>query len=82
VRSRKGMMAGIALEYDFDLYSDECIRDPWRHYAALRRLGAVVRLPRHGNLAITRHAELTAALKDPLTFIAVRARSPTKMPIT
>jgi hypothetical protein len=64
------MMAGITPEYDFDLYSDESIRDPWPRYAALRRLGVVVWLPRHGNFAITRHAELTAALKDPLTFIS------------
>jgi cytochrome P450 len=59
-----------APEYDVDFYGDEFIRDPWPHYAAMRRLGAVVFLRRHGNYAITRHAELTAALKDPSTFIS------------
>jgi cytochrome P450 len=38
------------------------IQDPWPHYANMRALGPMVWLPQHGNYAITRHAELRAAL--------------------
>lgn len=48
--------------YDVDFYADEVIKDQLRHFKAMRDLGPVVWLPRHGNFAITRHAELTQAL--------------------
>jgi cytochrome P450/ferredoxin-NADP reductase len=56
--------------YDADLYSDEAIRDPWPHYAAMRALGPVVWLPQHKNYALTRHAEVSQALRDAETFIS------------
>lgn len=56
--------------YDADLYADATIRDPWPHYAAMRALGPVVWLPAHGNYALTRHAEVAAALRDPETFVS------------
>lgn len=55
--------AGTAPAYDADLYSDAVILDPFPHYAAMRALGPVVWLPRHGNYAITRHAEVREALR-------------------
>ncbi len=56
--------------YSADIYSDEAIRTPWPHYTAMRALGPVVWLPRHGNYALTRHAEVAAALRDHDTFIS------------
>jgi cytochrome P450 len=35
----------------------------------MRELGPVVWLPQHENYALTRHAEIAAALRDPTTFI-------------
>ena len=60
----------LAKSYDVDLYSDEAIRDPWPHYAAMRALGPVVWLPQHENYALTRHAEVSRALRDADTFIS------------
>lgn len=56
--------------YEADLYADAAIRDPWPHYAAMRALGPVVWLPVHGNYALTRHAEIGAALRDHETFVS------------
>ena len=56
--------------YDIDFYSDDFIRNPWPHYAAMRELGPVVWLPQHENYALTRHSEVAAALRDPATFIS------------
>ena len=58
--------------YDVDLYADEAIRNPWPHYAAMRDLGPVVWLPQHENYALTRHDEVSKALRDPQTFISGR----------
>jgi cytochrome P450 len=54
--------------YDIDFYSDEVIRDPYPHYAAMRALGPVVYLPRLGNYATTQYAETRAGLQDWRTF--------------
>lgn len=54
--------------YDVEFYSDAVIREPWEHYARMRELGAVVWLPRHGNFAVTRHAEAQQVLRDWRTF--------------
>jgi cytochrome P450 len=59
--------AGIPT-YDIDYYSDEVIRDPYPHYAAMRALGPVVFLPRLGNYALTQYAENRAGLADWRTF--------------
>jgi len=48
--------------YDIDYYSDDVIRDPYPHYAAMRGLGPVVFLPQLGNYALTRYAEVREAL--------------------
>jgi len=53
-----------APEYDIDFYSDDAIRAPLPHYAAMRALGPVVYLPRHENYALTRNAEICDALRD------------------
>jgi cytochrome P450/ferredoxin-NADP reductase len=56
--------------YDADFYSDDFIRNPWPHYEAMRELGPVVWLPQHENYALTRHAEVAAALRDHGTFVS------------
>lgn len=56
--------------YDVDFYSNDFIRDPWPRYAEMRQLGPVVYLSKHDNYALTRHAEVAAALRDPATFIS------------
>lgn len=57
-----------APECDFDLYSDDFIADPWPSYAAMRRLGPVVWLPRHGNYALTRCKEIREAVRNHQDF--------------
>ena len=47
-----------APSYDVDFYSDEFIREPWPHYVAMRKLGPLVWLPRHGNYALTRYQDV------------------------
>jgi cytochrome P450/ferredoxin-NADP reductase len=61
-----------APSYDVDFYSDEFIREPWPHYAAMRELGPLVWLPRHGNYALTRYQEVADCLRDPETFCSGR----------
>lgn len=56
--------------YRPDLYSTSAIVDPYPHYARLRELGAVVRLPRHRIYALPRYAECKAVLRDDATFIS------------
>ena len=51
--------------YDADFYSDDFILDPQPRYAAMRALGTVVWLSRHGNYAITRCDEARGALRNP-----------------
>ena len=48
--------------FEVDYYSDEVIRNPWPHYAAMRELGEVVYIPSLGNYAVTRYAEARAVL--------------------
>jgi len=50
--------------YDVDFYTDDVIANPWEDYAAMRELGPVVWLPRLGNFAITRYAEVREALRN------------------
>jgi len=56
--------------YDHDLYSTRAIFDPYPHYAALRRLGAVVWLPKQRVFALPRYAECKAVLRDDATFLS------------
>ena len=57
-----------APHYDVDFYSDAFIRNPWPHYAEMRALGPVIWLHGLGNYALTRFAEVRAALRDPEVF--------------
>lgn len=50
--------------YDVDFYADAFVRDPLPHYAAMRALGPVVWLPRHGNYAATRYQEVREILRN------------------
>ncbi len=61
-----------APSYDVDFYSDDFIREPWPHYAAMRELGPLVWLPRHGNYALTQYQEVADCLRDPDTFCSGR----------
>jgi cytochrome P450 len=70
VSGGKLRMTSSAPIYDVDFYSDAFIADPWPHYGAMRELGPVVWLTQHENYALTRHAEVTAALRDHATFIS------------
>jgi cytochrome P450 len=54
--------------YDFDLYSDDVLRDPYPHYRALRDLGAAVWLPRNALYAVGRFEDVRAALRNPALF--------------
>lgn len=54
--------------YDVDLYSDEAILEPYRHYRAIRELGPAVWLPRHDLWCLARFDEVRTALRDYNTF--------------
>lgn len=56
--------------FDFDLFSDESLRDPYDNYAVLREAGPVVFLPRANAYALPRYAEVRRALEDHETFIS------------
>ncbi len=51
-------------ETDLDLWSDELLRNPYDAYAALRRLGPVVWMPRYEAYAVARYDEVRAVLQD------------------
>lgn len=57
-------------ELDLDFYGRRAIQDPITAYRPLLEAGAVVRLPRHGVLAVARHAELRALLKSHDIFVS------------
>lgn len=63
-------MANAIPHYDFDIYEDSAIVDPYPHYAAMRDLGPVVRLPMHGLYAVTRYADVKKALLGHNRFIS------------
>ena len=56
--------------YRPDIYSTRAIIDPHPHYARLREIGPVVRLPRHRVYALPRYAECKAVLRDDTRFIS------------
>ncbi|MEP5762026.1 MAG: cytochrome P450/oxidoreductase [Litoreibacter sp.] len=58
--------------YDVDFYSDDFIRDPHPHYAAMRTLGPVVFIPSLGNYAFTQHRVVQDALRDPVRFSSAK----------
>jgi cytochrome P450 len=53
-----------APDYDCDFYGDDFIRNPQPHYAAMRKLGAVVYLPRLGNHAVVQYSAVREALRN------------------
>ena len=53
-----------APDYDCDFYGDDFIRNPQPHYAAMRKLGAVVYLPRLGNYAVVQYSAVREALRN------------------
>ena len=59
---------GSIAKYDVDLYCDDVLDDPYPHYTKLRDLGAAVWLPRNGLFAVSRHADVRAALFDHAVF--------------
>jgi len=54
--------------YDADFYSDEFILDPLPRYAAMRALGPVIWMARHGNFALSRYHEVRDALRNHRVF--------------
>lgn len=48
--------------YDVDFYDDDFIKSQYEHFRIMRDLGPVIWLPKNGNFAITRHAEVAQAL--------------------
>jgi cytochrome P450 len=53
---------------DVDLFADAALDSPYEHYRALRDLGPVVWLDRHGVYAVPRYNEVREALNDPVKF--------------
>jgi cytochrome P450 len=58
--------------YPHDFYSDEFLQDPYAHYRAMRDLAPVVNLPLNDGYAITRYADVRAALRNDRVFISGR----------
>lgn len=58
--------------YDVDFYSDDFIRDPHPHYAAMRALGPVIYIPSLGNYAFTQHRVVQDALRDHALFTSAK----------
>ena len=65
-------LASEVPEYDVDFYSDEFIRNPHPHYAAMRALGPIVFLPKLNNYALTQHAVVQNALRDHVRFSSAK----------
>jgi cytochrome P450 len=59
-------------ESDVDLFADDVLADPYPTYAQLRDLGPVVRMTRHGFLAVPCYAEVRAVLIDHERFVSGR----------
>jgi cytochrome P450 len=54
--------------YDVDIYSDEVIAEPYRHYRAIRDAGPAVWLPRNDLWVVGRFADVRAVLLQPSVF--------------
>ncbi len=61
--------------YDVDFYSDAFILDPLPHYRIMRDLGPAVWLPQNQVYALTRFADVTAALRNIKVFSSGRGLS-------
>jgi cytochrome P450/ferredoxin-NADP reductase len=67
-------MQAPSLEIDF--YSDEVILDPYPVYQQLRDTGPVVYLPKNDLYALSRYAEVSDVLRQPLRFVSSKGVSP------
>jgi cytochrome P450 len=59
-----------APKYNSDFYSDAFISDPQPHYAAMRKLGPVIYLPKHNNFALTQFHTVKMALRNHRDFVS------------
>lgn len=57
-------------ESDVDLFSDDFLADPYPQYARMRAQGPVVRMLKHGVLAVTTYAAAREVLRDHQTFVS------------
>ena len=61
-------------DLQWDFFTDpEIIRDPSPYYAALRKLGPVVREPFHGVFMVSGLEEVLALFADPTSFSSIVA---------
>ncbi|WP_312030351.1 cytochrome P450 [Actinomycetospora sp. TBRC 11914] len=58
---------------DVDLFADDARVDPYPIYRTLRDLGPVVEMRRHGHYALSRYADVRAALMDWKTFSSAKS---------
>jgi cytochrome P450 len=58
---------------DVDLFADDARIDPYPIYRTLRDLGPVVEMSRHGHYALSRYADVRAALMDWKTFSSAKS---------
>ena len=58
--------------FDGDFWSDDVVLNPYGYYRELREAGPAVWLSKHDAWAITRHAEVRAALANPEVFSSAR----------
>jgi cytochrome P450 len=75
---KAALPAGVPV-YDIEYYSDEVIRAPWHHYAAMRDLGEVIFIPSLGNYAVTRYAECRQVLENWRVFSSAQGLSGDKI---
>ncbi|MCG8914515.1 cytochrome P450 [Actinokineospora sp. PR83] len=61
-------MSSTAPVYRPDIYARSAILDPYPHYARMRELGPVVRVPKQGAYAVVHHAACRQVLLDDSTF--------------
>ena len=65
---------------EIDLFSTDFQEDPYPSYAQLREQAPVYREPRYGVYALTRFADVDAALRDHETFRSGAGPAPMPMP--
>ena len=65
-------MTAAIPELDVDPYAAAFFDDPWSIHTAVRETAPLVRLPRHSCLAIGRHADVVAVMRDWKTFVSSR----------
>lgn len=71
-RARGRLYPPPAADEGLDLAAPGVVRDPYPHYAALRRAGPVHFLPRHGFWIVVGYDEVSRALRTPEQFPSAR----------